>query len=203
MQAIPRTQSAGSLRIWKSEPMKVFIIHGAYGTPNENWFPWLKAELEKQGHEVVVPQFPTPENQALENWMNVMEPYISTFNSDIVLVAHSLGPAFAISLLERINVKIRACFFVAGFIGKLGIEEFDSINSTFTEKEFDWEKIKQNCAEFFVYGSDNDPYVPLEMEEEFARNLGTKLIAVKGAGHFNKKMGYAEFPRLFEDINKI
>ncbi|MFP3950012.1 MAG: RBBP9/YdeN family alpha/beta hydrolase [Candidatus Micrarchaeia archaeon] len=183
--------------------MKFFIIHGAGGYPEENWFPWLKAELEKQGHEVVVPWFPTPENQALENWMNVMEPYIRTFNSDTVLVAHSLGPAFAVSLLERINVKIRACFFVAGFTGNLGIEEFDSINTTFMEKEFNWEKARRICSEFFVYGSDNDPYVPLEMEEDFAINLGTKMTVVNGAGHFNKKAGYAEFPRLLEDIQKL
>jgi predicted alpha/beta hydrolase family esterase len=135
--------------------------------------------------------------------MKVIGPHISKFGSNTVLVAHSLGPAFAVSLLERISVQIRACFFVAGFTGKLGIQEFDSINTTFMEKEFDWDKIKENCAEFFVYGSENDPYVPLEMEKEFARNLGTELILVKGAGHFNKKAGYTEFPRLLEDIKKL
>lgn len=181
--------------------MKVFIIHGVGGYPGENWFPWLKAELEKQGHEVIVPQFPTPENQTLEKWMKVLEPY--TFDSGTVLVAHSLGPAFAVSLLERINVRIRACFFVAGFTGKLGIEEFDSINTTFMEKEFDWEKIKQNCAEFYVYGSDNDPYISQEMEKEFARRLGSELIIVEGAGHFNEKAGYTEFSRLLKDIEKL
>lgn len=182
--------------------MNFFFIHGAYGNPEENWFPWLKSKLEKLGHEVIVPQFPTPENQAFENWMKVIEPHLSTFSSDTVLVAHSLGPVFAVSLLERISVKIRACFFVAGFTGKLGIEKFDSINATFTEKEFDWEKIKRNCAEFFVYGSDNDPYVPQKMEEEFARNLGTELVLIRGAGHFNEKAGYTTFPRLLEDISQ-
>ena len=38
----------------------IFIIHGTEGYPEENWFPWLKKELEQKGHIVFVPQFPTP-----------------------------------------------------------------------------------------------------------------------------------------------
>ena len=35
---------------------KVFLIHGSHGSPEENWFPWLKQELEKAGLEVIVPE---------------------------------------------------------------------------------------------------------------------------------------------------
>jgi len=53
----------------------IFIIHGSYGNPDENWFPWLKVELEKLGHKVFVPKFPTPENQSLNSWKKVFSEY--------------------------------------------------------------------------------------------------------------------------------
>ena len=134
--------------------------------------------------------------------MEVIEPYLETIDADTVLVGHSLGPAFILSLLEKINVPIKACFFVAGWIGPLGKEEFDSINTTLVEKDFDWDKIKQNCAEFTLYGSDNDPYIPIDMEKDLAKRLDSDLILMEGAGHFNEKAGYTKFPRLLEDIGK-
>lgn len=31
------------------------IIHGAYGAPQENWFPWMRSQLEQIGYTVYVP----------------------------------------------------------------------------------------------------------------------------------------------------
>ena len=60
----------------------VFIIHGSYGHPGENWFPWLKDELEKIGHRVCVPQFPCPKSNApsdgthdIHKWFEVFTVY--------------------------------------------------------------------------------------------------------------------------------
>lgn len=36
----------------------VFIFHGTEGYPEENWFPWMKRELEQNGCSAFVPQFP-------------------------------------------------------------------------------------------------------------------------------------------------
>jgi len=185
--------------------MKFFIIHGSYGNPNENWFPWLKKELEKEGCIVFIPKFPTPENQSLKNWMEIFNDfYLSKIDENTILIGHSLGPSFILSILEKINpVKpIKACFFVSGFLGLLNNKEFDEINKTFTTKEFNWDKIKNNCENFYIFHSDNDPYVPLEKSIELANKLNTKSIIIKDAGHFNKSSGYTKFPELLNKINR-
>jgi len=91
--------------------MRIYIIHGAFGNPKENWFPWLKKELEELNETVIVPSFPTPAGQNLENWLKVFKQYELTPTT--VFVAHSLGAAFVLSLLEQAEVKIKACYFYA------------------------------------------------------------------------------------------
>ena len=80
--------------------------------------------------------------------------------------------------------------------------DIDKINKTFAEKECDWELIMRNCNNFFIYSSDNDPYVPIEKSEELANKLESKVRLVKSAGHFNQKAGYLQFKILLEDIKK-
>ncbi len=179
----------------------VFIIHGAFGHPQENWFPWLKKELEKVGCKVFVPKFPTPEGQSLENWLNVFKDYEKYVDENTIFVAHSIGPSFVLHLLEK--YKTKATFLIAGFLGALGFAEVDKINSTFFEKPFDWKKIKENCKNIFVIGSDNDPYIPLEKTYELAEKLNVKPIIIHGAGHFNEKAGYTKFPFLLEKIKEF
>ena len=181
----------------------IFIIHGAYGNPEENWFPWLKSELEKLDCRVFVPKFPTPENQSLEDWLKIFEEYKQHLNENSIVVGHSLGPVFLLNILEKLDKPIKAAFFVSGFIGLLGNPEFDKINKSFVDKGFDWQKIKQNCPKFFVFHSDNDPYVSLEQAEKLAKNLGVDVILVKNAGHFNEKAGYSKFDLILDKIKPL
>ncbi|MBU0981916.1 alpha/beta hydrolase [Patescibacteria group bacterium] len=175
-----------------------FIFHGVGGHPNENWFPWLKTELEKLGHTVQVPQFPTPQGQTLENWLEVLNNYKIT--PDSILIGHSLGVPFALNVIEKHPVQ--AAFLVAGFTGKAD-NQFDKGMRTFAQKPFDWPALRQNCKQFFVFHSDNDPYIALSKGEELAANLKTDLILVKNAGHINQSSGFTSFPLLLAEIKKF
>jgi len=176
---------------------KVIIVHGVGGYPEENWFPWMKRELGKVGCEVHVPQFPTPQKQTLERWMKVIEKY--GVDGNTVLVGHSLGAPFVLNVLEK--YPAHAAFLVASFVGKAG-NDFDEGMRSFAQRDFNWERIRKNCRKFYVFHSDNDPYIKLEKGEEVAQKLGAKLILVKDAGHFNAKAGYLEFKLLLEKIKK-
>lgn len=179
-----------------------FIIHGAHGNPEENWFPWLNSKLQKLGHEVYTPLFPTPAGQNLSNWLKVFDNYKEFMDKNSVFVAHSLGPVFVLNLLENINKTVKASFFVSGFYEFLRKKKFDEINRTFVKNDFDWEKVKGNCEDFYMFHSDNDPYVPLEKAENLAEKLDADMEVIEGAGHFNEEAGYTEFPRLLEKMKK-
>ncbi len=178
--------------------MNFFLFHGVGGCPDENWFGWIKTELENLGHKVFIPDFPTPEDQTLENWIRVIEKYDEYINEDTVLIGHSLGATFILSVLEK--YKVNSAYFIAGFTGAID-HKFDESMRTFAQKNFDWVTIKNNCQNFYVYHSDDDPYLPLEKGRDLANKLGVKLTFIPNCGHFNLSAGFTKFERLLEDIN--
>lgn len=177
-----------------------FIIHGVGGYPQENWFPWAKTELGQIGYQVFIPQFPTPEGQTLENWIKTFAEYEKYISEESIIIGHSLGVPFALNLVEK--HKFKSAFLVAGFVGLTG-NIFEEGMKTFTLRDFDWEKINANCKKFYIFNSDNDPYVQPEKGPELNVKLkNSELITIQGAGHFNATAGYKEFPLLLSKIKE-
>ena len=176
---------------------QAFLIHGAFGRPDNHWFPWLKTALQERGFEVIAPAFPTPEGQTLENWKAVMADF--QIQPEDIMVGHSLGVPFILNLAEE--YAFAAAYLVAGFTGTLGLPRFDPINRSFAEREFDWEKIRKNVEDFHVFHSDNDPYVPLEKGEDLVRDLGVDLHLIPDQGHFNTEAGVMEIPTLLDFLS--
>lgn len=181
--------------------MHAFIFHGTAGYPEENWFPGLKAGLEKRGCKTIVPQLPTPENQTLENWLEVAGKYNEEMADSPVLIGHSLGGAFLLRLLER-GTKAKAVFLVGTPIG-IGNVKNQKMDDDFTGKPFDWKKIRGSCPLFFVIQSDNDPYVPIENGRELAKKLGVEMLFLPNCGHFNKASGFVKFEFLLQKIEGV
>ncbi len=177
----------------------VFIFHGVSGNPGENWFPWLKENLEAEGHRVIVPAFPHSEAPKLEEWLEHFREYENDVGVSTVFVGHSLGAAFALRLLERMKHPTVATFLVAPVSGVMG-NEFDPLMTTFTEAPYDWSSIRKNCHTFTVIHSPTDPYITLSKVKTLAENLGIEVTEIENAGHFNAASGYTTFPQLLTAV---
>ncbi|MDB5186347.1 MAG: hypothetical protein JWL85_870 [Candidatus Saccharibacteria bacterium] len=175
----------------------IFIFHGTEGHPQENWFPWLKQELENESYNVIVPQFPSPPVVAakVSEWFDVLKGYEQYINEDTVFVGHSLGGVFTLRVLEQLTHKVKAAAFVGAPIGVQPILNYDRDNS-FSGFDFNWDDIKTKADSFLVYQSDDDPYVGLDNGKQLAERLGIELSFIPNAGHFNKRAGYTEFEDL-------
>lgn len=179
-----------------------FIFHGTGGYPEENWFPWMKEELTDRGFSVIIPQFPTPEGQSLESWNNVFDKYRPQLDERTIMIGHSLGGLYLLRVLESLEHPVKAAFFVSAPVGVKPIKFYEG-DEKFSGFSFDWEKIQAGAKHFGVFHSDNDPYVSLGNGRELAKNLGVDLSFVPNAGHFNAVAGYTEFPKLFEEVDKV
>lgn len=178
-----------------------FIIHGSNGSKNVHWYPWLKEKLEGRGLKVFLPQFPIKKNQTLQNWLNKLQSLKENLKGSI-LIGHNLGVPFILNVLNQWDVKAKAAFLVSGFFGHLEAKGEPNLDD-FAERNFDWEKIKQNCDNFYVIHSDDDPYIPLERAEQLARNLGIEVILVRGGEHFQAQSGFKTFDLLLEKIDEV
>jgi predicted alpha/beta hydrolase family esterase len=188
----------------------VFIIHGSYGSPQGNWFPWLKKELSKLGHRVLVPQFPIPpvdkqdssySGHKLSEWIATLDDYKKYIDGDTIFIAHSRGCIFTYHYLAKIKPSISATFLVAPWINFLWYPKNNKKVDSFHKVQFDWKQIKKGSRYFEIYQSTNDD-TPVSEGKEIAKNLNAKLIIVKNAGHFNvaSSKKFVEFSLLLKNV---
>jgi hypothetical protein len=182
----------------------IFIFHGTEGYPEENWFPWMKKELEQKRYKVFIPQFPSPPvvPSKISEWFDVLKDYEKYINEDTILIGHSLGGIFTLRILEKLNRKVKAACFIGTPIGVRPIKNYDR-DSSFSGFDFDWKSIKDKADNFVVFQSDDDPYVGLDNGKELAKHLDVNLDFVPNAGHFNARAGYLKFEKLRDKVLEI
>lgn len=179
------------------------IIHGSFGNPQENWFPWLKEILEKEGFGCLVPQFPINDEQNYENWKSVLDTLKQQrkINEETIIIAHSIASIFVVKWVAETNTKIEKLISVSGFNNHTLIKEFDDVNfSFFISDNTQFEKFKTLVKNTICFLSDNDPYIPLHKLNEFAELTKSTKVFISGAGHFNKSAGYLQFPQILEFV---
>lgn len=182
---------------------RVFIVHGWDGYPEEGWFPWLKKELEARGFEVHVPQMPDANLPRIGKWVPVLAEAVGIADAQTYFVGHSMGSKTIAKYLESLpeGVMVGGVVFAAGFFKRLiGIEEEgEEVMETarlWIGAPLNFEKAKSHLPVSVAIFSDDDPYVPLDNQDDFRDKLGSKVTVLHGRGHFSGSTGTLELPEV-------
>lgn len=172
---------------------KALFLQSWYSTLNDNWYPWLKKQLEKKGYDTNFTDLPeirkdTPDMPKMLKYITAMK----FIDKDTTIIGHSLGTLLAMRLAEE-NPFMKM-ILVSGW-------DFDDLTDghrLFWKNKINHDAIKKNVGEIIVIHSDNDPYVTACTSEDMAKRLGAKFVLIKGGGHFQTKDGFTKMPKLLE-----
>ena len=169
------------------------LLHGYTGRNDKNFFPWLKAELEKCGATIQVPQLPNTDNPVVIDQMNYVLKNIK-FDENTVLVGHSLGGLVAMKVLEKISKPIHKLILVAPATLKQFYEPGEDINhKTGKQKafigsfdyQFDFGKISQQAKTKIILQDDNDTPSRVPSMQFIAEKIQAQLYnTVANKNHF-------------------
>lgn len=182
---------------------RVFIIHSWGASPQDDWFPWLKKELEQKGFEVFVPEMPNTEEPKIEEWVPFLSDLVGKPDENTYFIGHSIGCQTIMRYLEKLdNVKVGGVVFVAGWFNLINLEskEEEEIARPWIEIPINLKKAKNNSQKIVAVFSDNDPVVPLSDNEIFKKELSAEIIIEHNKSHFNKSDGIIEIPIVLEKI---
>ncbi len=169
---------------------KVIIVHGLNGSPESDFLPWAKKELEKRGYEVIAPLMPDPDHPQIAIWVPYLKKVVGEPRETDTLVGHSVGCQAILRYLENLpeNQKVDRVILIAGWFTLANLDEEESaVLQPWMDAPFDFGKIKNKANSFTVVLSDNDPYVSIEENRKvFEEQLGAKIFVEHNKGHFNE-----------------
>ena len=163
------------------------LLHCKGGSPDEDFLPWAKTELEKRGYQVQVPTLPNPSEPNDEEQAAYAMAHC-TFGEDTAVIGHSFGGIVALRLLES-GVKMGHVTLVGTpFTGKtLDGKKRPSVDNA-CAKGFSATAIKRNVGAIALLYDTHDHIVPISEGEGLASLLSAPLFKKRGNGsHFTSE----------------
>lgn len=171
-----------------------YILHGYGADPDDNWFPWLKKELEKKGYKVIVPEFPHSAQPRLSEWLDVLNKAVKE-NGKGMIIGHSLGGTLAVHYILKGGkakkvILVAPPFFHVDYLPKVApIDKFLDLPKNIDNLNF-------VANDFVVFYSNDDPMIPHSHGEEWVKILDAEAVVIPRA-HFT----ILEFPEILEYLD--
>lgn len=153
------------------------LLHGYRSSPDENFFPWLKKELENRGYRVQAPNLPNSAKPRVEEQVSYVLKNVS-FDKNTVLLGHSLGSVVALKTLEKLECRIRKTVLVGGFMENKFVDG-DNFEPYVFDWKFDVQKISRNAGVVVSLRDLTDDSVPQYQPKKITEKLGGYLVDFK------------------------
>lgn len=178
--------------------MKVILIPGnGGGGPKDNWFPYLKVELEGLGISVIASEFPDNYLARESYWIPFLKNVLQA-DQKTVLVGHSSGAIAAMRFAE--TNQLLGSVLVGAYHTDLGLQT--EKESGYFDRPWHWKSIIQNQDWIIQFASVNDPWIPIEEARFVHEKLNTDYHEFLDQGHFGGDYKKLVFPELFEALKR-
>ncbi len=167
------------------------LLHGFNGSPDKNFFPWIKEVLEKMGYDVQAPELPHADNPTEDEQVKfVIEN--TKINENTIILGHSLGAAVALKVLEKTPHQVAKLVLAGGFIEPKFKDDKNRPYSTNFNWDYDWDAIKGKVSDITVLHDSKDPVIPFDQASSLANKLGVNVeIGDAQEGHFRGEQEYS------------
>ncbi len=158
--------------------MKALLLHGFMSDQDSVFLPHTKAHLAKLGFEVFLQSYPNPNHPTLTEWVQTFK-NLNQSEFDLV-IAHSLGGTFALSLITQGLMTTQKLVLVGSSIGP---KENLNMNS-FLTPSLNLAKIMERTPEIFVLQSYDDPWTLPIYGQVSIQSLNAVGLHYADQGHF-------------------
>ncbi len=182
-----------------TDKIRVFLIHGWGGSPDRDWMPCAKAELERKGYEVIAPAMPDTEHPVIDAWVQHLTSVVGTPEQTDIFIGHSIGCQTILRYLEDLEGKVGKVILVAPWftLSNLDNVEMWTVADPWLKTPIDFGKIKSKYQSMTTIFSDNDPWVPYQVNVDlFRAKFNPEIITLHNKGHITEDEGSTQLPEL-------
>ncbi len=178
--------------------VRAILIHGNGGcSPNDNWFPYLKKELERIGIKTEAPQFPDAILARASSWLPFLKDTLKA-DEEAILIGHSSGAIAAMRFAQENHIL--GSVLVGTYHTDLN-NQAEKLSGYF-DSPWKWDAIKKNQQWIIQFAGTDDPWIPIEEARFVHEKLSTDYHELEGQGHFGGDYYKETFPEIFEAIKE-